>query len=445
MSYLPQTPEDTGQMLDKAGADSVEDLFSTIPEACRYSGTLNIGAGMDGIELDRHIRELASSPASELPCFKGGGIYDHYIPPAVDALSRRSEFYTAYTPYQPEASQGHLQVFFEYQTMICSMTGMDISNVSMYDGGSALAEAALMGSRMKPKAGKIVAASNMNPDYLQVLETYLRWADIPLEKADTNPDGLVDTEDFGKKAEGAAACLFQNPNYFGLIEDGSRLTAAAHARDAFACVSADPISLALLKRPGDYGADIVCGEGQALGSPPYFGGQGFGILAARREFLRKLPGRIIGKTADRHGNECCVLTLQTREQHIRRSRATSNICSNQAWCVTRAVIYCAAMGPQGLAAAASRSAEAAHKLAQACSRIKGFSLPYKTPFFKEFVLSCPAPVQEINGLLLENGIIGGINLGTFFPGRSHEMLVCATEKNSAQDILRFSEILQKAS
>ena len=323
------------------------------------------------------------------------------------------------------------------------MTGMDISNASMYDGGTALAEAALMGFKMKRKAKKVITASNINPDYLQVLTTYLRWADIPLEIIDTGPDGLISIEDLKEKADGAAVFLFQNPNYFGLIENGIELTSTAHDHDAFACVSVDPVSLALLKRPGDYGADIVTGEGQPLGNPPYFGGQGFGILAAREEFTRKIPGRIIGKTVDKNGRECCVLTLQTREQHIRRSKATSNICSNQAWCVTRAVFYCAAMGNKGLAKAASRSAAAAHTLADTCCSVNGFSLSYTAPFFKEFVLSCPAPVSSINELLYQNGIIGGIDLGMFYPDRAHEMLICTTEKHSEQDILRFSEVLKK--
>ena len=445
MSYMPQTPEDTQRMLASIGAGSADDLFAHIPEACRYQGDLDIPAAMDEIELNRHIREIAGSETAGLPCFRGGGIYDHFIPPAVDALSGRSEFYTAYTPYQPEASQGHLQVFFEYQTMICNMTGMDISNASMYDGATALAEAALMAFRMKRTGKKVLAASNIHPEYLQVLATYLRWADIPLETVDTDPNGLTDTEDLKARAPGAAVFLFQNPNFFGLIENGEDLVCTAHEHNAYACVSADPISLAVLKRPGDYNADIVTGEGQPLGSPPYLGGQGFGILTAREEFIRKIPGRLVGKTVDRKNRECCVLTLQTREQHIRRGRATSNICSNQAWCVTRAVIYCAAMGPGGLTAAASRSAENAHRLAGECARIDGFSPVHRAPFFKEFVLSCPVPVSEINELLALSRITGGIDLETYFPDRAGQMLVCATEKLTARDIERFVQTLEKVS
>jgi len=442
MRYTPHTEEDVRRMLDAIGVSSVEELFRAVPDEIRLKRPLGLAAAMDDMAVETLLAGLAEKTGTPSPCFTGGGIYDHYIPPVVDALAGRSEFYTAYTPYQPEASQGHLQIFFEYQTMICRMTGMEISNASLYDGGSALAEASLMACRMK-RGKAVAAASTLNPAYLRVLSTYLRWADIPLRIVDADPRGRVDEKDLAEKLEGAAVFLFQNPNFFGVIEDGEAVCSTVHAAGAYAAVSVDPVSLAVLKRPGDYGADIVTGEGQPLGNPPYYGGHGFGILAARKEFTRKMPGRIVGKTTDRNGNPCYVLTLQTREQHIRRGRATSNICSNQAWCVTRAVIYCAALGPTGLRIVAEQAAAAAHVLAARCAEIDGFGITYRdSPFFREFVLSCPSSAAEVNLRLKENGITGGIDLGRFYGGRENEMLVATTEKISPAHVEAFVKVLE---
>ncbi len=441
MKYLPQTEKEQALMLEKIGAASIDELFSSIPDSIRFRDRLGIGEHMDEIALEAHMADLSSRNGTNLPSFKGGGAYDHFYPAVVDALSTRSEFYTAYTPYQPEASQGHLQVFFEFQTMICNLTGMDVSNASMYDGASAVAEAALMGCRVKRKNQKVAAASNMHPEYLDVLRTYLKWADIPLVLVKTGEDGRVDADDLEEKIEGCAVFMFANPNFFGVIEDGEKLCGFAHEHDAFAGVSADPVSLGILRKPGEYGADIVTGEGQSLGSPPYFGGHGFGFYTAKNDFIRKVPGRIVGQTNDQNGSSCYVLTLQAREQHIRRERATSNICSNQAWCVTRAVIHLAALGPDGLRNAACVSGERAHALAEGAAAADGFSLKYSAPFFKEFVLACPKPAAEVNDALEKNGILGGIDLGIYFPDRKNEMLVCVTEKRTTEEIDTFIKTL----
>lgn len=443
MRFFPQTEQDKVRMLEVIGAGSIEELFKSIPEECRFRGDLNIGEPMDEIELSSHMNELASANTGQYPCFKGAGFYDHFIPAVVDALSKRSEFYTAYTPYQPEASQGHLQIFYEFQTMICSLTGMDISNASMYDGASGLAEAALMACRLKKNLKKAVVSSAVNPEYINVLKTYLSWAGIGLEIVETGIDGLVDKDDLENKVENAAVFLFQNPNFFGLIEEGGALCSIAHSKGAYACVSVNPVSLGILKRPGDYDADIVAGEGQPFGNPMYFGGHGFGILAVKQEFVRKIPGRIVGKTVDRNGKECCVLTLQTREQHIRRGRATSNICSNQAWCVTRACIHLSALGPKGLSQVAEISASRAHQLARRCAEVNGYSLVYPASYFNEFVLKCPVSAKKVNEELFKNGILGGVELDRYFPDRHDEMLVCVTEKRTDREMDVFVRALSK--
>ncbi len=319
-------------------------------------------------------------------CFLGGGSYDHFVPAIVDYVASRGEFYTSYTPYQPEASQGNLQVFFEYQTMITQLTGMDVSNASLYDGGSAATEAVLMSLTATGRHGRVVTAASVHPEYRQILATYLANLGVELVTIDT-PNGTIEPEALAAAVNGETACvLMQHPNFFGCLEPVERLTEIAHAAGALAVVSVDPISLGLLKRPGQYGADIVVAEGQSLGSPMSFGGPYLGIMACRESFVRRMPGRIAGETVDRRGKRCFVLTLQTREQHIRREKATSNICTNQGLFALRAAVYLAALGPQGIRETAELCLRKSHYAAKKLTDKSSLSLAFQRPTFKEFVV-----------------------------------------------------------
>jgi len=349
MPYTFNNPEDEQAMLDAIGAASIEELFAPIPDALRFKRALDIPAAMGELELTQHMQGLAAKNehAGRKVCFLGGGSYDHFVPAVVDAIASRGEFYTSYTPYQPEVSQGNLQVTFEYQTLICQLTGMDVSNASLYDGGSATVEAVLLCMSVT-KRSKVVTAASVHPEYRQVIETYLTHLDAELVTVGS-PDGVVSLEELEAAVDDNTACvLLQQPNFFGCIEDAQRVGQIAHDKGALFVVSCDPISLGLMKRPGDLGADVVVAEGQSLGTPMQYGGPYLGIMACREQFVRRMPGRIAGQTVDRRGKRCWVLTLQTREQHIRREKATSNICTNQGLFALRAAIYLSALGPQGL-------------------------------------------------------------------------------------------------
>jgi glycine dehydrogenase subunit 1 len=331
MPYFLNTPEDQQAMLEAIGVASIDELFAMIPADMRLNRPLDIPPALGELELTARLSQLAGNnlSAEQKVCFLGGGSYDHFIPAVVDTLAGRGEFYTSYTPYQPEASQGNLQAFFEYQTLITQLTGMDVSNASLYDGGSAAVEAAMMCLAATKRHGRVVTAASVHPEYRQILETYLRNLDVELVTIGT-PDGTINPEDLVSALNDRTACtLVQHPNFFGCLEDVERLARITHDAGAMFVVSFDPLSLGLLKRPGDYGADIAVAEGQSLGSPMAYGGPYLGIMACREEFVRRMPGRIKGQTTDRRGKRCWVLTLQTREQHIRREKATSNICTNQ--------------------------------------------------------------------------------------------------------------------
>ncbi len=365
MPYIANTLEDQRAMLEAIGASSLDELFSAIPPELRLGRALDIPPALSEMELTSRLTALAARNQStdQKVCFLGGGSYDHFIPAVVDTIASRGEFYTSYTPYQPEASQGNLQVFFEYQTFITRLTGMDVSNASLYDGASAAAEAVLMAAHATGRK-RIVAARSVHPEYRQVLATYLSDLDLELATVDT-PEGTLRPGDLAAAIDSDTACvLIQHPNFFGALEDVERLSAAAHAVGALSVVAVDPISLGLLKRPGDCGADIVVAEGQSLGSPMAFGGPYLGILACREQFVRRMPGRIAGQTVDRRGRRCWVLTLQTREQHIRREKATSNICTNQGLLALRATVYLAALGPQGLREVAELCLQKSHYAAR---------------------------------------------------------------------------------
>ena len=433
-------------------ADAVErgidTLFAGVPEGCRLRRPLDISAAMDEPTLERHVRELAgrnASPASSV-CFLGGGAYDHFVPAVVDSLASRGEFYTSYTPYQAEASQGNLQVYFEYQSLIASLTGMEVSNMSLYDGGSAAAEAVLMALSAAPEKKRVVMASTVHPEYRQVVETYL--ANLGIETV-TVPAaaGVVEPAAVARACDGHAACvLLQQPNFFGCIEDLTALTRAAHEAGALVAVAVDPISLGVLKRPGDCGVDIVVAEGQPLGNHLAYGGPYLGILACREAFVRRMPGRLAGQTLDRRGNRCWVLTLQTREQHIRREKATSNVCTNQGLLALRSAMYLAVMGPHGLrevAEACLAKAAYARRRLLAGGRL---SAAFDQPFFKEFVVrdGCGSPGELVEELLA-SGYLAGVPLGRWYPDLDDCLLVAVTEKRTRAEIDGLADAIESAS
>ena len=436
MAFIANTADDVQVMLETIGLDSLDQLFDMIPPEYRLARPLAISEALGEMELTTHVSRLMSKNigADLRPCFLGGGAYDHFIPAVVDQLSSRGEFYTAYTPYQPEASQGTLQATFEYQTLISQLTGMDVSNASLYDGGSAVAEAVLMALTVSGRRGGVVVAGSVHPEYRLILETYLANLDCKIVTVNAE-GGRVDAEDLARAiTEETAAAVIQYPNVFGQLEDIEALFDAAHDKGALAIVSVDPISLGLLRRPGDYGADIVVAEGQGLGNPLCYGGPYLGIMACREEYVRKMPGRIVGETTDKNGKRCWVLTLQTREQHIRREKATSNICTNQGLLALRASIYLAVVGPTGLRKAAELSTRKAHYAAEKLAAVKGLSLAFDGPFFKEFVVRSvmdPAKVLEEVGRL---GYHGGIALKSWYPALADGILVAVTEKRTREEI-----------
>ncbi len=436
MSYVLNTPDDQRAMLEKIGAKSIEELFARIPENLRLQRSLAVPPALTEIELTRHVQELAArnQSAADAVCFLGGGSYDHFIPAVVDAIAGRSEFYTAYTPYQAEASQGSLQAFFEYQTLICQLTGLDVANASLYDGGSAVAEAVLMALTVHPKRHKVLIAESVHPEYRLSLATYAANLDIHVETLPT-PHGFLNPDDLKKACDDKTLCVVvQHPNFFGSLEEAEALSAAAHASGALFVVSFDPISLGLLKRPGQYGADIAVAEGQCLGNPMTYGGPYLGILACREEYVRKMPGRLVGQTVDRNGKRCWVLTLQTREQHIRREKATSNICTNQGLMALKATVYLAALGPQGLKETAELCTRKAHYAAEQLTKIDGVRLKFERPFFKEFTLQVEKDVPGLLSDLLKEGYHAGLHLGRWYSSLGQCISVAVTEKRTRAEI-----------
>lgn len=377
-------------MLDVIGAPSVEELFEQVPAELRLDRPLNLPPRLCEIELEQHVAGLATRNIGRngRMCFLGGGVYDHFVPAAVDAIAGRSEFYTAYTPYQAEASQGSLQAFFEYQTLICQLTGMDVSNASLYEGGTAVSEAVFMAMRCSKRHSRIVVLGSVHPEYRSVVSTYLGRLKCELVTVPT-PNGTADLSAIESAVDDQTACVVvQSPNFFGCLEDVTAIAHIAHRHGALAIQSFDPISLGVLKRPGELGVDIAVAEGQGLGIPMQYGGPFLGILACREQFVRQMPGRLIGETVDRNGKRCFVLNLQAREQHIRRDKATSNICTNQGLLALRATVYLSLVGPQGLREVAELSTARAHYAARTLSSLDGFDLAFDRPFFKEFTLRC---------------------------------------------------------
>jgi glycine dehydrogenase subunit 1 len=446
LPYILNTPADVAEMLAAIGVSSINELFAPIPPDVRLGRPLDIPAALSEIELDGRVAELAkkNKAVGQHVSFLGGGSYDHFIPTVVDAIAGRSEFYTAYTPYQAEASQGSLQAFFEYQTLICQLTGMDVANASLYEGGSAVAEAVLMAIHFTDRKGDVVVPETVHPEYRQVLATYLTNLGVKLVTLPC-PGGYLDPAALKKAVSNkTAAVVFQHPNFFGHLEEASELSRIAHEAGALAVASFDPISTGILKRPGDYGADIAVAEGQCLGTPMGYGGPYLGVMACRSEYVRKMPGRLVGETTDRNGKRCWVLTLQTREQHIRRDKATSNICTNQGLFALRATVYLTALGPQGLKETAELCLQKAHYAADVLSKVPGVSRRFDRPFFKEFTLKLPGDVPATLKRLQAEGYFAGLHAGRWYPALKDTITVAVTEKRTRTDIDGLAAALRAA-
>jgi glycine dehydrogenase subunit 1 len=439
------TPADRRAMVEAIGAASVEDLFRSIPESLQLRRPLQVPPALSEMELEQHMGGLAqrNHSADRAVCFLGGGSYDHFIPAVVDAVASRSEYYTAYTPYQAEASQGSLQAFFEYQTLICQLTGLDVSNASLYEGGSAVAESVLMALSINPERSGVLVADSVHPEYRQALAAYS--ANLPVRVQTLRaPAGFLDPDDLKQSLDDQTLCVIvQHPNFFGHLEEVEAIGRLCQERGALFVVSFDPISLGLLKRPGQYGADIAVAEGQCLGNPMVYGGPYLGIMACRDRFVRKIPGRLVGQTVDRNGQRCWVLTLQTREQHIRRERATSNICTNQGLFALRAAVYLAALGPEGLRETAALCLQKAHYLADRLAAA-GVPLQFKPPFFKEFTVHVRGDAADIARRLLPRGYHAGLALGRWYPALRDCLTIAVTEKRSRAEIDGFVDAIGAA-
>ncbi|NLN19193.1 MAG: aminomethyl-transferring glycine dehydrogenase subunit GcvPA [Firmicutes bacterium] len=442
MKYIPTTPEEEAKMLAEIGINSIEELFEDIPEEVRFRGRLNLPEAMSEAELIKHMRELASRNADleTYTCFMGGGVYDRLVPAALAKLVGRAEFVTTYTPYQAEVSQGVLQSIYEFQSLICLLTGLDVANASVYDGATACAEAALMACA-HTRRNTILLAEGLHPEYRLVVETYLRpqgltTITVPMRNGRLDMEALRD-----HLSKDAAGLIIQQPNFFGCLEEVDPVGQAVHEAGGLYIACVDPVSLAVLKSPGGYNADIAVGEGQPLGNAPGFGGPHVGFMATKKELIRRLPGRIVGATVDTEGRRGYVLTLQAREQHIRRERATSNICSNQALNALTAAIFLALVGRQGLKDIAVQSLQKAHYAYRRLCELPGFEPVFDAPFFQEFTLAVDQDVEKLNELLLKEKIIGGLPLSRFDSRYKNWALFCVTEARTREEIDRLVTVL----
>jgi glycine dehydrogenase subunit 1 len=446
MSYTPLTDGERAAMLSAIGVVSVDQLFADVPELHRYPA-IDLAPPKSELTVMRELRALSEMNANleHGVSFLGAGAYQHYIPSVVDHILLRSEFYTAYTPYQPEVSQGTLQAIFEYQSLICELTGMEVANASHYDGATALAEGVLMAYHvLRGKRRKALLSPAIHPEYRQVVRTYVQGMDIEL----VGGRGVGgDVETLRDAIDDDTFCVVvQNPNFFGELESVQALRAlagAAHDKKALLIVAGYPIALALVQPPGAYGADIALGEAQPLGNALNFGGPYLGYFACRQQHVRRMAGRLVGQTVDVDGKPGFVLTLSTREQHIRRERATSNICTNQSLCALASAVYMSTMGRRGLRQVAEQCYHKAHYLAAAIDGLDGYSLLTQKRFFNEFVIECPKPVREINAALLKHNLIGGLDLGRFYEGMENNMLLCATEIHTREMLDAFVNVIGK--
>ncbi|MBK8464437.1 MAG: aminomethyl-transferring glycine dehydrogenase subunit GcvPA [Chloracidobacterium sp.] len=445
MRYIPNSPEERAEMLAVVGLDSADELFRSIPKEVQLGRKLNVTDPLAESEVIAAMETMAAkNTAATKPSFLGAGVYSHFSPTIVDHLIQRSEFFTSYTPYQPEIAQGTLQYIFEFQTLVCQLTGMEVANASMYDGSTAMAEAYLMAQRVT-RRNKIVVATSVHPEYREVAATYTQHGDAEIvEVAFDETSGRI--ADLSVLDDQTAALVVQSPNFFGCVEDLKALADAAHAVGALlVVVVTEAISFGLLKSPGSCGADIVVGEGQSWGIPMGFGGPHVGLFATQEKFVRQMPGRLCGVAYDKNGNRGFVLTLSTREQHIRREKATSNICTNQGLIALAATIYMETMGKKGLQEVAMQNAQKAAYAATQIAAIDGYSLPFSAPKFNEFVMRGPRPATEIlEKMRTENGVIGGLALSKYYASHDNDFLVCVTETNTRDQIDNFVSALNES-
>lgn len=442
--YISVTPEEEKEMLQSLGMTDIGQLFEDIPKDLRLNRELDLPLAKSELEVLSILKELANKncATSELTCFLGAGSYDHYIPTIVDAIISRSEYYTSYTPYQPEISQGTLQYIFEYQTLMCELTGMDISNASLYDGGSAVAEAALMALNTNRKE-EVLISKTVNPSSRRILKTYAHFQGLKVTEVEME-DGVTYLSDLKSKlTDKVGAVIVQTPNFFGILEDLKETTEIVHSvKKCSMIASVDPISLGIMKKPSEYDVDIVVGESQGMGIPMSFGGPYLGFITAKKEYLRKMPGRIVGETTDLDGKRSYVLTLTAREQHIRREKATSNICSNQGLNVLVATIYMVTMGKKGLREVALQSTQKAHYLYNKLMESGKFQPVFDKPFFKEFPVKLNKDIGEINKKLIDEGIIGGYDLSKDYENLENSALIAVTEKRTKAEMDKFVEVLE---
>ncbi len=447
MTYIPISPKERDAMLETIGVKTLDDLFKDVPAKHRFP-KLNLPPALTEMEAAAELADIAASNENvrgDLISFLGAGIYNHYIPSVVDHMLRRGEFYTAYTPYQPEISQGTLQGIFEYQSLMSALTGMEVSNASHYDGATAAAEAVNMAwAQFRGKRKKVVMSPSVHPQYRAVIRTYTQGMELEIvgddSKADleAGPDALASLID-----DNTMMVMVQYPDFFGRIFDYTKLIAAAHAKGAMACVVVNPTALAIFKTPGEMDADIVVGDGQPLGVPMWYGGPTVGFFTTKKSFVHKMAGRLVGETVDSHGQRAYVLTLTAREQHIKRERATSNICTNQGLIALASAIYMSLLGKSGMKQVAELCYHKAHYAAEQLSKIDGMGLCFTEPFFHEFALCVNRPVEEVNAHLLEHGIIGGYDLGQDYPSLKDHMLIAVTEMNTKEEIDALVEVLSE--
>ena len=439
--FTPHTKQDEKEMLDAVGVSSIKELLSKIPAQLLYP-RFNLPAALSEQQLTAHLHALAAKN-KPLKNFIGAGMYEHFIPAAVPALSGRGEFLTAYTPYQAEASQGTLQTIYEFQSAICALLEMDVATASHYDGATALAEAVLAAARVTGRP-KVLISTLLHPHYKEVLRTYTRHLGLTIREAKVQTDGTLSLPDLQTQLNDQTACfVLPTPNFLGNLEQAGEIADLVHQAGALLVAVVNPISLGVVQTPGAYGADFAVCEGQALGNRMSFGGPGLGILTAKKAYMRQLPGRMVGIAQDKNGRRAFVLTLQAREQHIRREKAASNICSNEAICALNAVIYLTLLGPQGLKEVAELNVERAHQLAKLIGNVNGFHVATGAPFFNEFVVTCPVPAKEVIEKLAQKGIAAGYDLGTTCPQMARCLLVCATEMRTEEDLKAYARALEE--
>lgn len=444
MPYRPNTDADRRAMLSALGRDAVEDLFSPVPEELRLGGPLELPPPLSEMELLAEMEALASKnrPAGKCVSFLGAGSYDHFVPAVVPRLVGRSEFYTSYTPYQPEVSQGMLQATYEFQSLVCALTGMDVSNASVYDGGAALAEAVVMAHSARERT-RVLVPETVHPAHRQVLDTCVAGLGLEIETLPA-PEGAMRPDRLAAAlGSDVAAVVVQHPNYLGCLEPVREIARLARDAGALLIASVEPVSLAILAPPGDWGADIAVAEGRQLGTPLNYGGPGVGLMACKKEHIRRLPGRIMGRTVDEDGRTAYCMTLQAREQHIRREKAGSNICTNEALVALAAAVYLSIMGKNGLKTVAGLCLQKAHYAADRIAAIPGFRLAYPAPFFHEFTVETPVPTARIVSDLLEQGFFAGRDLAQDYPDAGRRLLVCVTEKRTRDEIDRFVDALER--